>query len=99
MKPIDKRFQFEEQILMKREVAAIKMRMNQFVEHARSFRAHPVESPAMHMQMVQMAQQVQMIRQRCYHIWEAEYVVVDGEVKNVEQICVICEARQPLSSS
>lgn len=88
---IDKRIQFEEQILMKREVANIKTGMLQMIEHARLGGIHPMMAQG---QMHQMAQRVLMIRQRCQHIWETEYTSHDDCVFTEVKICLICEAHQ-----
>lgn len=97
MKPLDSRLKFEEQIFMKRDVANIKARMLQFVEHARSGRMHQMEAMMVHGQMQQMAQQVLMIRARCQHVFEREYTIQNDTVTTVEEVCVICETRKSVS--
>jgi len=99
MKTIDRRFQYEEQIFMQREVANIKARMLQMVQHARSGQMNQMEAVMANAQFRQLAQHVLMIRQRCQHVWNAEYVFEELKHHHTEEFCVICEARRILSSS
>lgn len=94
MKAIDKKLIFMEQVLMQKHVADIKARMQQFVQIACAGQANPM----MHMEMMQMAAQVNQIRQRCAHVWQTEYTqMVDSEgllSHTEEHFCIICEAAQ-----
>lgn len=94
MKAIDPRLTHEEQILMQREIGAIKNRMEQMVAHARSGQMQPFERAVMLQSMQGMAGQVNMIRQRCKHVFTVEYTSQDDAVFTSEQICIICEIRQ-----
>jgi hypothetical protein len=103
MKALDKGLQFEEQILMQREIAGIKQQMQQIVDMARAG-MHPMQSQMMHAQMLQMHQRVTMIRQRCAHTWSTEYVskeTLDNSVSTVYdvfRVCTICELYQEHTS-
>lgn len=94
MTPIDKRYTSEEQILMKREIAALRSQMEQIVLIAESGQvSHPMQFQMLQMQLVQMGRQVVMIRQRCQHIWIDEYVIssADLSVSHHAHECKICQ--------
>lgn len=94
MNKLDKRFEFEEQVMMRREVANIKASMLQIVEHARLGQLHQMQVQMLHMQMQQMAQRVLMIRERCQHVWEVEHHwQSEFDAWSHERVCIICEAR------
>lgn len=93
MKPLNKLFQFEEQVLMAREVQNIKARMQQIVEHTQTNRISQAEAMAHLHQMQQLASRVQLIRARCFHVWKAEYEWVGHDLK-AEKVCSICETHQ-----
>lgn len=99
MKRLHAHFEYEEQVLMSREVAGIKTQMSQMVEQAQSGQLHPMQAQMMHVQLQQMGQRVLMIRQRCHHVWNHEITIEsEGDVILCEKICVICETRQAFAA-